>query len=92
MKSLLLAGIQPGCDKPPLTLALMQYLQQQGRCLATFKASPNFLAPLWQQAVTQQVSRNLRTRMVGESECRQVYNSIAGQADIALIDCIGAVA
>ena len=86
MKSLLLAGTQSGCGKTTLTLALLQYLQQQGRALTTFKAGPDFLDPLWHQVVTQKVSRNLDTRMMGEAECRHQYNSIAGKTDIAIIE------
>ena len=86
MKSLLLAGTQSGCGKTTVTLALLQYLQRQGRSLATFKAGPDFLDPLWHQVVTQQVSRNLDTRMMGEAECRHLYNSVNPETEFAITE------
>ena len=86
MKSLLLAGTQSGCGKTTVTLALLQYLQGQGRSLTTFKAGPDFLDPLWHQVVTQKVSRNLDTRMMGEAECLHLYNSVAGDTDVAITE------
>lgn len=86
MKSLLLAGTQSGCGKTTVTLALLQYLQGQGRVLATFKAGPDFLDPLWHQVVTQKVSHNLDTRMMGADECRHLYNSISADSEIAITE------
>lgn len=86
MKSLLLAGTQSGCGKTTVTLALLQYLQQQGRSLTTFKAGPDFLDPLWHQVVTQKVCRNLDTRMMGTDECLYLYNSVDDDIDVTITE------
>lgn len=86
MKSLLLAGTQSGCGKTTVTLALLQYLQGQERSITSFKAGPDFLDPLWHQVVTQKISRNLDTRMMGEAECQHLYNSVSLDTDIAITE------
>jgi cobyrinic acid a,c-diamide synthase len=84
VKSFLLAGTQSGCGKTSVTLALLQYIKQKQDSFACFKAGPDFLDPLWHQAITGQVSLNLDTRMMGEAECRRLFSQ--NQAEVALIE------
>ena len=74
MQSFLLAGTQSGCGKTSVTLALLQFLKREKYSPACFKAGPDFLDPLWHQAITGQVSLNLDTRMIGEAECQQIFS------------------
>jgi cobyrinic acid a,c-diamide synthase len=67
-------------------LALLQYLKQQNQRVISFKAGPDFLDPLWHQAITEQTSYNLDTRMVGLDQSCQLINNQAEQVDIALIE------
>ncbi|NOS73206.1 MAG: hypothetical protein HOP36_01425 [Methyloglobulus sp.] len=74
MKIALLAGTHSNCGKTTLTLALLQYFRQTKRDIIAFKADPDFLDPLWHQAVTGSPSYNLDTRMMGAETCRaQLY-------------------
>ena len=85
MNSFLLAGTQSGCGKTSVTLALLQYLKSQQQQVRCFKAGPDFLDPLWHQAITEQVSYNLDTRMMGETECLRLFNA-QPSTDYALVE------
>ena len=65
MKFALIAGTQSGCGKTSITLAVLQYLKQQGKSVRSFKTGPDFLDPMWHKAVTQKISYNLDTNMIG---------------------------
>jgi len=74
-KGIVLAGVQSGCGKTTVTLALMQSLRAQGVPITPFKAGPDFLDPMWHQAVSGQTSCNLDTQMMGEEHCRYQLDS-----------------
>ena len=86
MKIALLAGTQSGCGKTTIMLALLRYLKQQNYRVTSFKSGPDFLDPLWHQCITQRVSYNLDTRMVGAEESRRLINNQHQETDIALIE------
>lgn len=86
MKLALLAGTQSGCGKTTIMLALLQHLKAQQHIIASFKAGPDFLDPLWHQAVTGRLSYNIDTRMVGVAESAQQIARQAKTADLALIE------
>lgn len=82
----LLAGTQSGCGKTTIMLALLQYLRSRQLDVLSFKSGPDFLDPLWHQAVTGRLSYNLDTRMVGTQHSKQIIAEQAGSVDIALIE------
>jgi len=86
MKTALLAGTHSGCGKTTLTLALLQYFRQQRHDILAFKAGPDFLDPLWHQAITGKPSYNLDTRMMGADACRAQLGQQAERAEFALIE------
>ncbi len=86
MKTALLAGTHSGCGKTTLTLALLQYFRQSNRNIISFKSGPDFIDPMWHQAVTGKPSYNLDTRMMGADACRQQLAQQSKQADIGLIE------
>ncbi len=86
MKTALLAGTHSGCGKTTLMLALLQYFRQQQHNIIPFKSGPDFLDPLWHQAVTGKPSYNLDTRMLGTEACRAQLAQISNQAEMALIE------
>ena len=85
MRSFLLAGTQSGCGKTSVTLALLQYLKHEKNEVACFKAGPDFLDPLWHQAIKGKVSLNLDTRMIGEAESRTLFTQ-STSASYALVE------
>jgi cobyrinic acid a,c-diamide synthase len=86
MKAALLAGTHSGCGKTTLTLALLQYFHQNRHSIVSFKAGPDFLDPLWHQAITGKPAYNLDTRMMGASACRAQLGQLTGSAEFALIE------
>ncbi|MCF6281445.1 MAG: cobyrinate a,c-diamide synthase [Candidatus Polarisedimenticolaceae bacterium] len=74
--------MQSGCGKTTAALALMQFLRAQEIAIAPFKAGPDFLDPLWHQAVTGRISYNLDTQMMDEQHCLQ---RLAGANDVDLV-------
>ena len=86
MQVALLAGTHSGCGKTTVMLALLQYFRAQQLRIRAFKAGPDYLDPLWHQAITGWPSYNLDTRMMGEGACLQQLSSQVGQADMALIE------
>lgn len=85
MKTAVLAGTHSGCGKTTAMLTLLQYLREKKQAVATFKAGPDFLDPLWHQAITGKPSYNLDTRMMGAEACKLQLRQ-ARNADIALIE------
>jgi len=65
MKFALIAGTQSGCGKTSVTLAVLQILKRQGKSVRSFKTGPDFLDPMWHKAITQKISYNLDTNMIG---------------------------
>lgn len=86
MKIALLAGTQSGCGKTTIMLALLQYLKNKNKKIISFKAGPDFLDPMWHQLITEQVSYNLDTRMVGIETSKSLISQQQKQADFALIE------
>jgi len=86
MKAALLAGTQSGCGKTTMMLALLQYLKAQQHRVVSFKAGPDFLDPLWHQAITDKCSYNLDTRMIGATNSQQLLAKQALTADVAVIE------
>lgn len=86
MKLALLAGTQSGCGKTTIMLALLQHLKRQQRQVSSFKAGPDFLDPLWHQAITGRTSYNLDTRMVGLEQSQQLINQQHQQVELAIIE------
>ena len=82
----LLAGTQSGCGKTTVMLALLQYLKAGQHNIVSFKSGPDFLDPLWHQAVTGRLSYNIDTRMIGTQHSMQIIAEQAKTADLALIE------
>jgi len=87
MRSILLAGVQSGCGKTTVTLAFIQTLMQQGLQVKGFKIGPDFLDPLWHQALTNHPSYNIDTKMVGLTESQRLLNKASeSNTQIAVIE------
>lgn len=85
MNIALLAGTHSGCGKTSVMLALLQTLTATGLNVSSFKTGPDFLDPLWHQAVTGKPSYNLDTQMVGlENSVYQLQRQ--ADCDVALIE------
>jgi len=86
MKLALLAGTQSGCGKTTAMLALLQYIKAHEHSITAFKSGPDFLDPLWHQAVTGTTSYNLDTHMIGATHSQQLLTKQAEFSEFALIE------
>jgi len=84
VKTVLVAGVQSGCGKTSITLALLQYLRKAGKDVGAFKTGPDFLDPLWHQAMTHKPSYNLDSHMMGVEACR--HTIYANQSEFVVIE------
>lgn len=67
-------------------LALLQAMQQAGVSVDAFKCGPDFLDPLWHQAVTGKPSHNLDSFMMGAGLCIQQLQSTLNAGTYGLIE------
>ena len=72
MKYTLIAGTQSGCGKTSITLAVLQFLKNQNKSVRAFKTGPDFLDPMWHKAITQKISYNLDTQMIGIEQSQKI--------------------
>jgi cobyrinic acid a,c-diamide synthase len=86
MKTALLAGTHSGCGKTTVMLALLQYFCARQKTISAFKTGPDFLDPLWHQAVTGQASYNLDTQMIGIEHSRRILARHQQHSEYALIE------
>jgi cobyrinic acid a,c-diamide synthase len=54
--------------------------------VTAFKAGPDYLDPLWHQAVTGKPSYNLDTQMMGAQACKEQFSKQSQDVPIALIE------
>ena len=86
LKTALMVGTHSGCGKTTVMLALLQYLKSKNLDVTAFKAGPDYLDPLWHQAVTGKPSYNLDTQMMGAEACRLQLSKQSQGVPIALIE------
>lgn len=86
LKTALVVGTQSGCGKTTIMLALLQYLKAKKLDVTAFKAGPDFLDPLWHQAITGNPSYNLDVKMMGAGACKQQLNKQSQDSQLALIE------
>lgn len=86
LKTAILVGTHSGCGKTTVMLALLQHLKAKQIAIATFKAGPDYLDPLWHQAITHKPSFNLDTQMMGAKVCRDQLTRQAQNVQFALIE------
>ncbi len=86
MQVALLAGTHSGCGKTTIMLTLLQYFQDAKQHITAFKSGPDFIDPLWHQAITGKPSYNLDTRMMRADACRLQLVTKTADTEIALIE------
>ncbi len=86
LKTALMVGTHSGCGKTTVMLALLQYLKSKNLDVTAFKAGPDYLDPLWHQAVTGKPSYNLDTQMMGAEACQLQLRKQSQDVPIALIE------
>jgi cobyrinic acid a,c-diamide synthase len=89
--SLLISGTHCGVGKTTVSFILMSLLRQQGYQVQPFKHGPDFIDPGYHRVATGRESINLDYWMMGADHIRDTYNHYAVEADVAVIEAMGAL-
>lgn len=83
---IVIAGTHSGCGKTTVASGLMAALTENGLRVQPFKTGPDFIDPSHHSLLCGRVSRNLDPFMMGEAGVLRTFTSVAGDADISVIE------
>ncbi|WP_313342186.1 cobyrinate a,c-diamide synthase [Sedimentibacter sp.] len=72
--------------KTTVTSAILKAFTMKGKKLAAFKAGPDYIDPMFHSRVIKIPSRNLDKFMMGENNCRYVFDKNSRGMDISIIE------
>ncbi|NJK41170.1 MAG: cobyrinate a,c-diamide synthase [Acaryochloridaceae cyanobacterium SU_2_1] len=84
--TLVVAGERSGVGKTTITLALLASLRRQHQTVQSFKVGPDYIDPMFHQAVTGRPCRNLDAILTSEEYIRQSFGRYAPAADYGLVE------
>lgn len=90
-KSILISGTHCGVGKTTVSFILMSLLKQMGYQVQPFKHGPDFIDPGYHRLATGCDSINLDFWMMGADHIKESFNHYAKDADIAIIEAMGAL-
>lgn len=83
---LIVAGERSGVGKTTVTLALLAAIAQKTQSVQAFKVGPDYIDPMFHQAVTARPSFNLDPVLTSENYVHQCYQQHSQGADFCLIE------
>ncbi|MEO0374279.1 MAG: cobyrinate a,c-diamide synthase [Cyanobacteria bacterium P01_A01_bin.17] len=83
--TLIVAGERSGVGKTTVTLALLASLSRQ-RQVQSFKVGPDYIDPMFHEAVTGRSCRNLDPVLTSEQYVQQCFARHSATADLSLIE------
>ncbi len=86
MARLLIGGTGSGCGKTTVTNALLRALQRRGIPLAGFKCGPDYIDPMFHQAVLGVPSRNLDLFFLSGKDVRAELNAHIPEDGLGIIE------
>ncbi|WNZ24230.1 cobyrinate a,c-diamide synthase [Leptolyngbya sp. NK1-12] len=84
--ALLIAGERSGVGKTTVTLALLAALQRWQLSVQSFKVGPDYIDPMFHQAVTGRPCRNLDPVLTSEAYIQQCFSNHSRKVDYALVE------
>lgn len=84
--SLVIAGERSGVGKTIVTIALLSYLQKHRLQVQSFKVGPDYIDPMFHQAITGRPCRNLDPVLTSEAYVQWCFHYHAQRAKHALIE------
>ncbi|GAB4231361.1 MAG: cobyrinate a,c-diamide synthase [Stanieria sp.] len=84
--TVVIAGDRSGVGKTTITLAILAYLSQQGKKIQGFKVGPDYIDPMFHQAVTGKPSRNLDPILTSETYVQSCFNRHCQDADYVVVE------
>lgn len=89
--AIIIAATHSGAGKTTVTRALLAALKARGLVVQPFKIGPDFIDPMYHSAIVGKPSVNLDLWMMGEAGIRDVYSRWSQNADVAVIEAMGAL-
>src|SRR5579862_1181013 len=86
VKSLIIAGTHSGVGKTTLTVGLCAALRARGFVVQPFKVGPDYIDPSHHTLASGRPCRNLDTWMMPPERTRELFDQVARDADIAIIE------
>ncbi len=83
---LLIAGERSGVGKTTVTLSLLSYLSQQNYQVQSFKVGPDYIDPMFHQAVTHRPCRNLDPVITSEAYVQSCFARHSQGVDFVLVE------
>lgn len=84
--SLIIAGERSGVGKTTVTLALLAALRQRQQVVQSFKVGPDYIDPMFHQAITGRACRNLDPVLTSETYVQQCFKQHSSAAKYALVE------
>ena len=84
--ALLIAGERSGVGKTTVTLSLLSYLSQQNYQVQSFKVGPDYIDPMFHQAVTHRPCRNLDPVITSEAYVQSCFARHSREVDFVLVE------
>lgn len=86
MGRILFSGTNSGCGKTTVTCAVLQALKNRGIEVTSFKCGPDYLDPMFQQAIIGVKSYNIDSFMMSENTIKSLVEE--HESEISVIDGI----
>jgi cobyrinic acid a,c-diamide synthase len=89
--AIIISATHSGAGKTTVTRALLTALNVRGLAVQPFKIGPDFIDPMYHSAIVGRPSVNLDYWMMGEAGIRDVFSRWTRNADVAVIEGMGAL-
>ena len=84
--SLIVAGERSGVGKTNITLALLAFLSQQNKTIQSFKVGPDYIDPMFHQALTRIPARNLDPVLTSPEYVKSCFWRHSQRAEYVLVE------
>ena len=89
--AIIISATHSGAGKTTVTRALLAALKARGLTVQPFKIGPDFIDPMYHSALIGMPSVNLDYWMMGEAGIRDAFSRWSKNADVAVIEGMGAL-
>ena len=89
--AIVISATHSGAGKTTVTRALLVALKARGLSVQPFKIGPDFIDPMYHAAIVGRPSINLDLWMMGERGIRETFSRWSQDADVAVIEGMGAL-
>jgi cobyrinic acid a,c-diamide synthase len=82
----LISAAHKSSGKTTLSIGLCAALSQRGLKVQPYKKGPDYIDPMWLTRASQRPCHNLDFYLMGQDEVREVFETQAQDADVALVE------